>query len=214
MAGKKLVIIVMAGLGIVSFAASFVLSGLLGGSPEPAPAAETAGATPPTPGAELAAAEGVVPKAKHLEELIKELRLRIAECREKESRLEQREMRIGLAEELLKKQAKELESLRMELVAPLTQLKEAKAELERTMVVIARQEEANLKKTAAIYEKMEPAAGGAILSQMCANQQEQDVVKILHLMSERSAAKVLAEMPDKSLAARLSEKMKRIGREG
>ena len=212
MAGKKLVIIVMAGLGVISFAVSFTLSTLLGGPPQPASAGQSdkpqqAGALGQLPGIGSAS---VLPKAKQLDELIKEVRLRIDEYRRREKQLEKREKRLHLAEELLKNQAKELEALRVELVAPLTGLKEIKEELDQTRILISRQEEANLKRTAGVYEKMDSASGSAILVQMCANKQETDAVKILRYMSERAAAKVLAEMPDKSLAAKLSEMMKRV----
>jgi flagellar motility protein MotE (MotC chaperone) len=216
MRGKKLAIIVMAALGVVSFVVSFLLSGWLGDSPQSAQAGteDAAAQQQELDLPELAAAAPAPPQVKELDELIREMRLRMAEYSKKDKQLQQREKRLQLAQELLKKQATELESLRMELSTPLTRLKEAQAELQQSRVSIAKQEEANLKKTAAIYEKMDPASGSEYLTEMCANKQEQDVVKILYLMSERSAAKVLAEMTDTSLAARLTEMMKRIQQEG
>lgn len=212
MGGKKLVIIVMAGLGVVSFALSFLLSSMLG-APQPSSAEEAPGQDgaqqdlgPLSP----ARAASVVPRAKQLDELVKEVRLRIGEYQRKQANLEKREKRLTLAEELLKKQAKELEALRMELVAPLNGLREARDELERSRVLIAKEEEANLRRIAAVYEKMDAAKAAERLSQMCNNQQEADAVKILYNMSERSAGKVLQEMTDVSLVARLTGMMKKV----
>ena len=53
-------------------------------------------------------------------------------------------------------------------------------------------------------------AGSRILEGMCTNKQEADAVKILFYMQERSVAKVLAEMTDKNMAARLCEQLKRV----
>ena len=217
MTGKKLVIIVIGGLGLLSFAVSFVLSTFLGGSPQPASAGPAGEGASGAQGRALAQMSGlgqpaVLPKAKQLDELIKEVRFRIQEYRRKQEALERREKRLRLAEELLKKQAKDLESLRMELVAPLTGLRETKAKLEQTRILIAKQEETNLKRTAAVYEKMDATSGGGIFVQMCADGQESDAVKILYCMSERAAAKLLAEIErtDQPLAAKLSAMMKRI----
>ena len=217
MTGKKLVIIVIGGLGLLSFAVSFVLSTFLGGSPQPASAGPGGEDASGAQGRALAQMGGlgqpaVLPKAKQLDELIKEVRFRIHEYRRKQKALERREKRLGLAEELLKKQAKDLESLRMELVAPLTGLRETRAKLEQTRILIAKQEETNLKRTAAVYEKMDATSGGGIFVQMCADGQENDAVKILYCMSERAAAKLLAEIErtDQPLAAKLSAMMKRI----
>jgi flagellar motility protein MotE (MotC chaperone) len=48
---------------------------------------------------------------------------------------------------------------------------------------------------------------------MCSNNQEEDAVKILRFMSERSAGKILTEMSDKEMAARLCSKLKVIQEE-
>jgi len=218
MAGKRLMMVVVAGLAVVSFVAAFVLSSLFGAAPERSQAGQTVGA-PAEAGTVGAARSGrvgsvvVTPPAEMLDELIKELRSRIDEYRDKDRQLEQREKRVRLAQESLKKQAKELEDLRMELVVPLTRLKEAKAELEQSRIRIAKAEEESLKRTATIYDKMDSESGSEILAQMCANKQEADAVKILQFMSERTAAKALAAMQDRSLAAKLSEMMKRVQQE-
>lgn len=220
MRGKKRIII-LAVLGVLSFAASYVVSGWLSGK-KAGPALQE-----PSRQAQQGLLEiGEIPtpasvqpvtismKERELDRLAKELRLKISVCNAKQREMEKQQKRIQLAEELLAKHAKELETLRVQLVAPLTRLREAKADLESTRVLIAKREKANLKHTAAIYEKMDTASGSEILAGMCKNKQEDDVVKILFYMSERAAAKLLAEIPDKDIAAGLCQKLKKIQEEG
>lgn len=185
---------------------------------QPATAAASAPAVPPaieppllvsgSPGGSSEAA--LRQKERQLEELVRDLQGRIAECRRREEELAQREKRIAAAQDMLKTQAQELENLRIQLVAPLARLKEAKSELQQSQILVAQQEKENLKKTALIYEKMDAASGCRILEAMCANRQEADAVKILHYMSDRAAAKLLSEITDKQLAANLTEKMKQF----
>jgi flagellar motility protein MotE (MotC chaperone) len=217
---KKMRIILVAGLLVLSFALSCGVSLLLAPSPAPRLAAPTT-APAARPGEDLLAAvpmvakpEGLQPRQRQLEELIRDVRARRAECIEMRQRLEQEAKRMEVARALLKKEGEDLEKLRFRLVGPLTELREAKADLEKSRILIAKEERANLKRTAAIYEKMDPASGSEILEEMCANQQETDAAKILRYMSERSAAKVLAGIKDKALAAKLSDMLKRMREQG
>jgi len=61
---------------------------------------------------------------------------------------------------------------------------------------------------------MEATKAGGILSGMCANDQTNDVVKILYYTNERSAGKILGEMTDQALAAKLTALMQKIAEEG
>ena len=67
---------------------------------------------------------------------------------------------------------------------------------------------------AATYEKMSSSDAAEILTQMCRNGQEQDVVKILFLTSDRATGKILSAITDRELAGRLTEKMKWVEQEG
>ena len=156
----------------------------------------------------------VEPKHSPLNELVRELRYKIEECKKRQAELEKRENRIAMIEAAIKDQTKELENRRIKLVMPLTQLKEAMAEWERTRIRISIQEKAEIQKTAAIYEKMDSVNSSQILVEMCSNN-ENDVVKILYYMSERSAAKCLAQISNSSkpLAAKLSQRIKVINQE-
>jgi flagellar motility protein MotE (MotC chaperone) len=153
------------------------------------------------------------PSERQLDELQKEYRQKLEACRKKEDELQTLAKRVAMEQELLKKQATDLENLQVQLVAPLTRLKEAQAELQRTRVTVAAQEKANLKRTALIYAGMDSAAGGRILTDMCQNNKEDDAAKILFYMQERAAAKLLAEIRDRGLAAKLFDKLKVIKEE-
>lgn len=211
MTGKKAAIVLLAA-GIATFAVSLTASRLLTKGPEQA-AADTDNAGQAAAPA-VAAPVGVIDtprlEEKHLYDLIREVRQKARECEARQETLAAEEKRLALARQLVEKETQDLEKLRLQLAANVTQLKQAQADLEKTRLAIQASETANLKRTAAIYDKMDPAAASKIIEGMCTNQQEADAVKILHYMSERSVAKVLAEMTDKTLAARLCEQMKLI----
>lgn len=214
-------IIILGALAIISFAASYLVSGWLGGeepkpSPQPsdgqAPPDQMVIGAPPAPGSIQPIT--IIMKERELDRLAKELRLEISTFRDKKKQQEKQQERIKETEKLLAEQVKELEGLQMKLAAPLARLRDAKGDLENTRVRIKEQEKSNLKRTATIYEKMDAAKGSGILIAMYKNNQEDDVVKILFYMSEKKAAKLLAEIPDPKVAADLCQKMKKIQEDG
>ena len=217
---KKRLIILIA-LAIISFAASYLISGWLG-KEDPIPSQQPSDdqatpdqmviGVPPAPGSVEAAT--IRMKERELDRLSKELRLQISTFRDKQKEQEEREDQIKETGKLLAEQVKELEVLRMELVAPLNGLKDAKEALENTRVRVNQQEKLNLKRTATIYEKMDPVKGSGILIAMCNNNQEDDVVKILFYMSVKKAAMLIAEIPDPKIASDLFQKLKKIQEDG
>ena len=217
MSSKKRLMLIAA-LLVVSFAISCGVSFLL--TPSPGPAPQQAAPTSEQPAQESALAQAptitdldrLKPRERQLEELIRAFRSKSAELQVHRRKLKAHEKRVRIAQELLKKEAQGLENLRFQLAGPLANLKEAKAELERTRILIEKDERVNVKRTAMIYEKMDPMACSKILAEMCTTGQH-DAAKILFYMAERPAAKVLAEM-DGSLAAKLSEQLKRIREKG
>ncbi len=218
MFGKKRLFI-LAGLAVFGFGAAFLVSTWLGGASVPAEAQGRPGQTLQKDGALAAglstvAAGRITAPQKELEELIKEVRHKIALCRQEERQLGEQQKRIAMAENLLKEQARELERLRIQLVAPLNELKKAQQRLRQSRVRITKQELANLKRIAKFNEKKDPAAAAETLVVMCKNKQYDDAVKILYFMSERSAGKVLSEMTDRELEAQLYQRMKLIEPEG
>jgi flagellar motility protein MotE (MotC chaperone) len=220
MSGKKFLLILGA-LAVVSLGVSTVLSLLLGGRGAAGTGQGARAGKPLSKSeallAQLAAAgepKRLLPTQSQLEETVRDLRARIAEYEHKRQLLDERDKRVAQAEENLKRRAKEVEKLRMELIGPLTRLKDAVADLQRQQKVVAKQEKANFQRIAATFEKMETTKGGAMLAGMCENGQTDDVVKILYYMNERSSAKLLAEIPDQALAAKLTGLMKKIQEEG
>ena len=214
---KRLIILVV--LAVVSFGVSFAVSSLLGGSSQPA---ESQAETPLAPGeaptmADNLAASGLgslKAREQELTALVKEVRHRIDVYRQKEAALQEEKRRVQIARELLNKQAKELNELRTQIVAPLNSLRQAQADLKQSRIEVRREELANLQMIADSYEKMDATVGAEILTEMYANNQGDDAVKILYLMSERGRGKVIVEITDRKLAAKLFEQMKLITNSG
>jgi flagellar motility protein MotE (MotC chaperone) len=209
---KKIVVI---GLVVVlagaAFVGAFVLSRRMNVSTGPAEAkAAPAPSAAETNAAEKSAQDVPRLEEKQLYELVREVRQKVSECQKREQELDEQDRRLRMARQVIERESQDLEGLRVQVASSVTHLKEAQAELEKTRTAIDKDEEANLKRMAAVYDKMDVAAAGRILEAMCANKQNGDAVRILHFMTDRSVAKVLAEFTDKRLAAQLSEQMKRI----
>lgn len=203
---------VLAVVAAICFGGAFGVS-LMMVKPTPKTAAATQPARPVVDLVQPAGEVAVALQQRELDELVREVRSRLSACTQREQRLEERERRLQMVQGLLKKEAQELETLRLQLVTPLTQAKEAQARLRSLQVSISQQEKANLKKTAAVYDKMDASEAAKILEGMVTNRQEDDAARLLHFMNERSAAKVLASLGDKALAARLTDRLKRIQEE-
>ncbi len=222
MISKKLIML-LSGAFAVSFILSFVLSWAFGPEPAVTPqqtAAQTEGTEGGTEEADKtkqllaalpAAGKGNIRlKEQQLNDLVRELRRKIRQNQQKEEDLEKRQARIQMTQEQLKAQAQELKNLQAQLVGPMNHLKETLAQIKQTQLVINKQELANLQQLATIYDKMDSASCSEVFTEMCTNNQMDDAVKLLRFMSEKKAAKVLAEIPDKSLVAKLSEKLKSV----
>jgi flagellar motility protein MotE (MotC chaperone) len=211
MKGKK-TIIIMAAVAMVGFGASLGV-GIVVTKGNVSAAKAKATSEPTTAPVAFEDKFRLAPKEKVLDDLIKECRLKIGETKLREGQLDDKEKRLLILDDTIKKEMQELENLQVQLVAPITGLKEEQAKLDKSRIRVAEEEKAGLKHTASIYEKMDVSAGSKIIEQM-ANGSEEDAVKILHYMSEKAAAKLLGEMPDKAIAGRLIEQMKRIREDG
>jgi flagellar motility protein MotE (MotC chaperone) len=234
---KKHIIIAL-GAGLLTFAAAFAGTWLLGRS-SPTPPVETKTATAQQtetttqPGAEgskaamadsqtgdeAEAVKGLTQK--QLKSLVYEVREKINDYESKVKALDLREARLQMTQETLKKDIDELSRMKVELASMVANLKEQKSQLLETRAEIARSEKANLTVIAATYDKMDPASAGKILINMCAKQMESgkieggnidDAVKILFYMTERTKAKLLAEVvtTEPKLAAVLCQRLKKI----
>ncbi len=205
MAGK-LKIIILVVLGLVSFGGSYFIFGYL--RPEPVPVSQLEG----DPN-QQAVGESVIftqpvsisLKERELDDLIRELNFKIDASNKKEQEFTEREKRIQLAAENLRKQAQEIEAIRTRLIAPdgpIALAEQARARLEQTRIRISRDEQVNVQKLAEQYDKMEASSASEMLITMC-EERKNDVVKILYYMSARKSAQVFSEMSDKALAAQL-----------
>jgi flagellar motility protein MotE (MotC chaperone) len=85
-------------------------------------------------------------------------------------------------------------------------------EMEARIVQLQKEEQDNLKKMSSMYNSMAPESAAKILQNMADTGKMETAVKVLGLMQERQAAKVLAELTDAGLAAQLVEKLKGLRR--
>lgn len=116
--------------------------------------------------------------------------------------------------------ASEREKLRKNSEALLNQLAQREEELNRRearleslRIELKQAEEGNLKTAAEIYGKMEPTRAAQFFKEMYGDGQEDTVVKIVYLMRERDAAKVLGAFEDTKAIADITERLKRVTRE-
>lgn len=230
---SKKQIIIASGAGLLAFAAAFAGAWLFGRSSPPPPAQQTTTTTQPeAEGAkstmadsqtgtndEAEATKGLTQK--QLKSLVYEVREKINDYESKVKELDLREARLQMTQETLKKDIDELGRMKVELASMVANLKEQKSQLLETRAEIAKSEKANLTAIAATYDKMDPASAGKILINMCARQMESgrieggnidDAVKILFYMTERTKAKLLAEMvtTEPKLAAVMCQRLKKI----
>jgi flagellar motility protein MotE (MotC chaperone) len=203
---------------------------------EPVPVSEETELKLPQPQAELIseAGNGETKRAmteKRLKSLVYEVGENLGEYKSKLQGLEAREQRLQIAQSVLKKDIKELDNLRIELASIVSGLKSEQDKLLKSRVKIARAEKANLISIAAAYDKMDSASAGKILTNMCrfsrakkgdwsssqiqdsgAESSFNDAVKILYYMTERTKAKLLAELvtSEPKLAAVFCQRLKQI----
>ena len=230
---NKKLIIMTAVAGLVSFAGAFAFAWFT----KPAPAAGHEGSPESTvagPGAEPAlgqpeAAVGESPGTttdkmkramteKQLKSLIYDIQEKMREYNDKLQSLDVRKQRLQTAHNLIKNDIEELNNLRVELASTVASLKSERDKLLKSRVEIAQAEKANLMSISATYDKMDAASAGKILTNMSKmkNVSEgnnlDDVVRILHYMTERTRAKLLAELvtSEPKLAAALCRRLKRI----
>jgi hypothetical protein len=159
---------------------------------------------------------------KQLKGLVYEVREKMQEYDTKLQGLEVQEQRLQIAHKMIKKDIEELNNLRIELASIVTNLKSDRDKLLKSRVMIANAEKANLVSIAAAYDKMDSASAGKILTNMSKMQDSSgdgsfdDAVKILHYMTERTKAKLLAGLvtSEPKLAAVLCQRLKQIIEEG
>ncbi len=235
---SKKLIIITAAAGLVSFAGAFIFGWLTKPSPTSRPdelsqpIVVSEEAEPELPQLETDTMDTVVAASetaketmaeKQLKSLVYEVREKKREYDNKLQSLEVREQRLQLVQDVLKKDIEDLNNLRIELASIIAALKEERDNLLKGRIKIADAEKANLVTIAAAYDKMEVTSAGKILNSMCMGQMQDggvdsggsgfdEAVKILHYMTERTKAKLLAELAasEPKLAAALSQRLKQI----
>ena len=178
----------------------------------------------------VAVASGPMTKAmteQQLKNLILEVRGKIQDYNNKLLALGVRERRLQLSQDMLKKDIENLNGLRVELASAVANLKSERDKLIKSRLEIDQTEKTNLVSIAATYDKMDVSGASKILTNMCAGQDTSktkeieagnvsgsfdDAVKILYYMSERTKAKLLAELAasEPALAAALCKRLKQI----
>ena len=103
-----------------------------------------------------------------------------------------------------------LNELLARVTKALTKLKEERAQVEQEQVLMSKLEVTNLGRLASYYDKMDAASASRILSTMYSGQEGETAIKILYMMGERTAAKVLQAVADPELAASMTTDFTRV----
>jgi flagellar motility protein MotE (MotC chaperone) len=226
-------IIMMAVAGVVSFSAAFGVSIFLGkGSagtgdvntpPEAGSVASASGGGLfPLPQQPAASEDKKALIEKQLSGMVYDVREKMRQYETKLEELQQQEGRIKVAEDTLKKDVEQLDNLRVELSTKVASLKDEREKLLASRVKVAQTEKANLVSVAATYDKMDAASASKIMINMSKMTEQgqagsglEEAVKILYYMTDRTKAKVLAEMvtTEPKLAALVSGRLKKITEE-
>jgi len=235
---SKKLIIITAAAGLASFAGAFFLGwrteppSVSGPeeSGQPTPAAVETVPELPQPGVGVIGAVGTATdrekKAmteKQLKNLVFEVREKMQEYNDKLQSLEVWEQRLQRAQDTLKEDIKNLNDLRVELTLIVTGLKDERDKLLKSRLEVAQTEKDNLVLIAATYDKMDASSAGKIMISMCTSQTQPDkvdsqssgfdeAVKILYYMTERTKAKLLAEVTtvEPRLAAFMTRRLKKV----
>jgi len=235
---SKKLIIITAAAGLVSFAGAFVfgwrtqppLASRPDESGQPAPVGVETVPEFPQPGVGVIGAVGTASDRekktmteKQLKNLVFEVREKVQEYNDKLQSLEVWEQRLQRAQDTLKEDIKNLNDLRVELTLIVTSLKDERDKLLKSRLEVAQTEKDNLVLISATYDKMDASSAGKILISMCASQTQPDkvdsqgsgfdeAVKILYYMTERTKAKLLAEVTtaEPKLAAFMTRRLKKV----
>ena len=239
---SKKFIIMTAAAGLVSFAGAFVFAlltspsqqGRSDESPQSALGGDKSEAARPVPQSAavstVAADSEQLTKAmteQQLKNLVLDVRGKIQEYNNKLLALGVREQRLLLTQDMLNKDIENLNNLRIELASAIANLKSERDRLLKSRLEIDQAEKTNLVSIAATYDKMDVSGASKILANMCKTQDTSemqaieagnvsssfdDAVKILYYMTERTKAKLLAELANSepALAAGLCQRLKQI----
>ncbi|MEJ2702765.1 MAG: hypothetical protein P8Z79_10030 [Sedimentisphaerales bacterium] len=228
-------VILIAATGFVAFAGAFAYGWLTSPSPTEQPAqaepdgrAEQPLAQPEAGGAGVGGQGSALAKKRvteqQLESLVQSIREKMRNYDNKLEGLAVQEERLRVAQNVLKEDIANLNNLRIELASTVAALKSERDRLLKSRLEIEAAEKVNLISIAATYDKMDPTSASKIVTNMCGVEPGQDAevggqpggfddaAKILYYMSDRTEAKLLAELAgsEPSLAAALCNRLKQI----
>ena len=184
------------------------------------PAAGTADVDPFAP--TLSAATPAPIMAEEIVRLAEKLRARLADVKRREEELEIRETRLQILYDDLRAEREAIAALRQQVNKQLELLKQQVAQLQQEQqrlaqrqqqlkeqtIMLSDSEAANIRKMAEMFNTMSADSAALMLQAMANSGNITTAVQVLARMNPRNAGKVLAEMPDKALAAQLTERIK------
>lgn len=176
--------------------------------PEPAPAdASTVAGASGGPKASVGQPErlGAGWSAGEIRRLMDEAQKFRDEYRSKMEGLKTHEKRLEAIELDLARKRGEIEAVKKAVKKAWEELRQARQVLDKDKVVFLESERKNLKRMAKVYEAMPADSAAATMAAV----EEDTVVKLMFLMSERSAGKVLAALSPE-VAGRITEKMRKM----
>ena len=230
-------VIIITAVGLVSFSGAFVFAWLTSPSPAQPPHKSEA---PTFVDSHSERETGVIGTThtvsspmtramteQQLKNLILDIREKMKEYDNRLTGLGVREKRLQVAQNVLREDIENLNNLRIELASTIAQFKSERDKLLRSRLEIDQVEKINLVSIAATYDKMEASSASKILTNMCGVGRAEpphtnepgsapsgfdDAVMILHYMTERTKAKLLAELAasEPALAAGLCNRLKQI----
>lgn len=86
-------------------------------------------------------------------------------------------------------------------------------EVKKSLFEVQAVEKDRIKQMALIYDAMDPEVAGAVLVQMADGGKMDMATKILAAMKQRQAAKVLTQIPDRTVVVQILEKLKNLKQE-
>jgi len=141
---------------------------------------------------------------KKVKDLVYELQQKMQEYNNKLQGFQKQESRLQITQDTVKKDIENLNNLRIELASVVVGLKEQRDKLLKSRVEIAEAERVNLAKIAATYDKMEATSAGKILTNMCKSQ-PQNVEPGGNSSNMNDAVKILYYMNERTKAKLLAE---------
>ncbi len=162
-----------------------------------------------------------------LKNLVQDVREKMQEYNDRLQAVAMRERRLQVAHNVLKDDIENLDNLRIEVASAIANLKSERDMLQKSRLEIDQKEKNNMISIAASYDKMDVTGASKILTSLCNPENPDlpegpggaaksggydDAVKILHYMTERTKAKLLAELATSEplLAAGLCQRLKQI----